>query len=289
MSWTAGAYDVHAHASPSLFPRWGDGWEVAEACRGAGMQGVVLKSHHGSTCETAALVRRRLPGLDIFGGTTLNHFVGGLNPMAVQACMALGGRVVWLPTLHAANHARSVGPLGGFGFQQARIAGPAGEGIQLLADNGELVKPVQEILTLLHRQPVVLATGHISRDEIVALVHAIEHNGLDLHLLINHVCFHAPRLDVDELRALQRPWVWFEMCYFSMSPLARATTAADMARRLRALPEAQWVLASDAGQPQSPAAPEALAELAAALVAAGAGGPLVQRALREQPRVLLFL
>ena len=98
-----GAWDVHVHAAPSLFPRWGDGWDLAEACHAARMGGVVLKAHHGSTVEVAATVNRHFEGLTVLGGVVLNQFVGGIHPLIVETTMALGGRIVWMPTIHAAH------------------------------------------------------------------------------------------------------------------------------------------------------------------------------------------
>ncbi len=80
-----GAVDVHVHAAPSLFARWGDAWDLAEAVRDAGMAGFVLKSHRTSTVEVAALLSRAFPTLRVHGGIALNRFVGGLGPVAVDA------------------------------------------------------------------------------------------------------------------------------------------------------------------------------------------------------------
>ena len=40
----------------------------------------------------------------MFGGIALNTQVGGLNPHAVNLCLAMGGRVVWLPTIASPGH-----------------------------------------------------------------------------------------------------------------------------------------------------------------------------------------
>ncbi|MDP9135245.1 MAG: DUF6282 family protein, partial [Actinomycetota bacterium] len=111
-----GAWDIHVHAAPSHFARWGDAWDLAEACKGAGMRGFVLKCHHGSSVEAAHLLSRKFPELSVFGGVVLNQFVGGLNPIAVESYLALGARIVWLPTIHGSFHADRCGCLGGFGF-----------------------------------------------------------------------------------------------------------------------------------------------------------------------------
>src|SRR5512140_486648 len=71
------------------------------------MRAVILKSHVTSTADRAAIAEAAVGGrVRVFGGIVLNRAVGGLNADAVAATLALGGRVVWLPT----TSARSTSP-----------------------------------------------------------------------------------------------------------------------------------------------------------------------------------
>lgn len=259
-----GAWDVHVHAAPSHFPRWGDGWALAEACRDAGMAGFVLKSHRGSSVDAAAVLDRafRDQGVRAFGGLVLNQFVGGYNPIAVESALALGAKIVWLPTIHGAHHACACGPLGGFGFQESPLARVPTEGLTLFAADGDAVRPeVKDIAAMCAERGAVLASGHASMREIRALVRFIADAKLDVKLMINHVDFKAPALSADELRelvALTENRVWFELCYISVSDLVKCSTFASTAALIRAVPDARFILASDSGQKANPPAPEAL-------------------------------
>ena len=43
----------------------------------------------------------------LYSGIVLNNVVGGFNPYAVEhTAAAMGGKIVWLPTLAAENHLR---------------------------------------------------------------------------------------------------------------------------------------------------------------------------------------
>jgi hypothetical protein len=97
----AGAFDLHVHSYPSLFPRLADDLGLAEAYAAAGFAGFALKSHHESTASRAYLLGRLHPELRVAGGIVLNGFVGGINPSAVEACLRTGGRIVWMPTIDA--------------------------------------------------------------------------------------------------------------------------------------------------------------------------------------------
>lgn len=282
----AGAWDLHVHAAPSLFPRWGSAGELADACRAAGMAGLVLKSHQGTSVEAAAIVNERAAPLAVFGGVVLNEFVGGLNPFAVESCLALGGRIVWLPTLHAAAHAHAFGVLGGFPFQQSRVARQPAAGIRLFDDRGRADPRLREVLDVLAGRPAVLATGHASAGEVAALAGLIHEEHLRIRLLVNHAFFKVPALSVDGVRALQSDEVWFEAAYFTVSPHGNATMA-EVAGRIQSLPEARWVMVSDSGQRTNPRGPDALAAFARGLIDNGLDASRVRQMLVDEPRRLL--
>ena len=72
-----------------------------------------------------------------------------------------------------------------------------------------------------------------------------------------------------------------------MSKMAGAATPGEVAAAICAVPDAQWVLASDSGQISNPLAPEALASTCCNLTSAGVERGLVSRMIRENPRELL--
>ncbi len=277
------------HAAPSLFPRWGDGWALARVARDAGMAGVVIKFHHGSSTELASALDGRVKGLRVFGGLVLNYFVGGLNPYAVEAAVALGARLVWLPTLHASEHGHKVGALGGFGFQASQAKRSVSEGISIVDERGKLKGELVEILSLLSSTEVVLATGHVSSTEIRALLSHIDAHQLSLKVLVNHCFFHAPNLSVEDIHDMVRPYVWFEVADLSTSALVRATEPSTVAHAIGSVPDAQWVLVSDSGQRDNVPSPKALMRHAQALTAAGVNIARVRAMLIDAPHSLLGL
>ena len=282
-----GAWDIHVHAAPSLFERWGDAWELAEHCRRAGMRGFVLKCHHGSSVEVADLLSRRFPELRALGGVVLNQFVGGLNPYAAESALALGGRVVWLPTIHAAFHGERCGCIGGFGFQRPAVTSVPERGVSILDADGRLVAAVRDIAALCGEHGAVLATGHVSPREIRALAAFVADLPRRPRLLVNHVDFHAPGLAAADVAALAGDGVWFELAYISVSELVGCATFSSTAALISSVPRARWVLASDSGQRGNPPAPVALARYLTGLTAAGIDRRLLDRMLTAEPAELL--
>src|SRR5947207_2036053 len=80
----AGTIDIHVHSDPDNRPRSIDAIDVAKLSRSRGMRGIVLKNHYDPTAALAYIVRKEVPGVEVFGGIDLNLTVGGMNPAAVE-------------------------------------------------------------------------------------------------------------------------------------------------------------------------------------------------------------
>lgn len=167
--------DLHVHAAPSLRPRHGTDGEMVAAERAAGFSTVVLKAHEGSTVERATLA-----GPGVYGGVVLNSAVGGANPEAVEIAARLGGRVVWMPTVSARTHkAGSAAPELSVhrGFEMAAV--------ELVDAAGRLLPAWIDVLEVIARHDLLLASGHLSADETVLLFTEARRRGVG-RLLVNH-------------------------------------------------------------------------------------------------------
>ena len=147
-----GAIDPHVHSGPSAAARGIDHIELLEQASARGYAAVVTKDHDYSGVATAELIAKHYGDLPtkIYSGIVLNNAVGGLNPYAVEHTAAMGGKIVWLPTLAAENHLR---------WQKTAVFTHPGTGknmrpvapIQMI-ENGKTVRDnVKEILTSLLR------------------------------------------------------------------------------------------------------------------------------------------
>ena len=100
-----GAFDLHVHIAPDVMQRRITDLQLARRFRDAGLAGFALKSHYVPTAERAAVLNEAMDGaVAVIGTLTLNAAVGGMNPLAVEIAAREGARIVWLPTLDAANH-----------------------------------------------------------------------------------------------------------------------------------------------------------------------------------------
>src|SRR5579871_3159997 len=113
-AWDAirGGYDLQVHVAPDIIARRIDDLGLAKEFLEKGLKGFVLKSHYMSTAERAKVVTAAVPGIQAYGAITLNHSVGGLNPVAVDIAGRSGAKIVWFPTVDAENETAGL-PTGG--------------------------------------------------------------------------------------------------------------------------------------------------------------------------------
>lgn len=280
----AGALDVHVHAGPGLFARRFTDAEAASAAAAAGMAGFVLKAHEGSTVARAAAART--DSVEVYGGLVLNRFVGGLNPEAVELAVGLGARVVWMPTLHAANHVAHYGH-GGFEEQASVLGKAAIAPVRVVGEDGRLVSGAHQVLEVLARHPrVVLSNGHLAMEETEALFEAAQARGLE-NLLITHP--ELPLMDYEldfQVRWAARG-AWVERSWLPHLEAWGGVDVARTAQEILAIGPARCVLSTDLGQADNAPAPAGLAAFARALLREGLERATVRRMLTEHPRQLL--
>src|SRR5499427_2870284 len=199
-----GAFDLQIHVGPDVIGRRIDDIELAYEFLAHGLRGFVLKSHYVQTGERAQVVTKAVPGIRVFGALTLNHSVGGLNPVAVELAGRTGCKIVWMPTVDAQNE--TAGRLDGGSAKLpfwAKIQRElSAEGISpppltVIDDRGELVDAARRCLERIAKHDMILATGHLGRREIFALVRAAR--GMNLRrVLVTHAEFPSQRLTGDE-------------------------------------------------------------------------------------------
>src|SRR5262245_30894976 len=149
----AGAIDIHVHSDPDDRPRSIDAIDVAKLAKTRGMRAIVLKNHYDPTGPLAYVVRKEVPGIEVFGGVDLNLPVGGMNPVAVEHMTKVSGgwgRFVWMSTFDAENQVK-------YSKENRPFVS--------VARNGQLLPEVKQIIGLIAKNDLVLATGHVSPEE----------------------------------------------------------------------------------------------------------------------------
>jgi hypothetical protein len=175
-----GAIDPHVHSGPSIAPRALDHVELARQMSDAGFVAVVTKDHDYAGVATAALIAKQFPELrtKVFSGIVLNNVVGGMNVYAVEHTAAMGGKIVWMPTLAAENHLR-------WEKSSPKFAHPASTSkmrpvtpVPVLDENRRVRDDVKEVLDVIAKNDMVLASGHLHVSETWIIFEEAQRRGV---------------------------------------------------------------------------------------------------------------
>jgi len=269
-----GAFDMHIHIAPDVVPRRVDDLTLARRFHEVGLDGFVLKSHYTSTAERASVVRAAVPDVMAMGSITLNRSVGGMNALAVEIAALEGARVVWLPTVDAVNEtAGRTQPKPGdkvpvwaavqYGLRERGIEI---EAVPVVDDSGAVLPETRDVLATVAAHGLVLGTGHLSRDEIFAVVDAAHEAGV-AQIVVTHPEFPSQNLSAEDQDALAAKGALLERCF--TTPHTGKVSWERWLENIRATGPGNSVLATDLGQVDNPPVEDGIALLADRLLAVG--------------------
>jgi hypothetical protein len=268
-----GGFDTHVHIGPDVVARRIDDLDLARRFLALGLAGFVMKSHYTSTAERASVVRAAVPGIEALGAISLNRAVGGINPLAVEIAAREGARTVWLPTVDAVNesHAREAPPGARVPVWvklqlELRERGIEIEPVPVLNDEGRVVPALREVMAIVAERAMVLATGHLDRDEIFAVVDAAREERVET-IVVTHPEFPAQDLGVDDQLELARRGALLERCF--TTPHTGKVSWERWTGAIRATGVENSVLSTDLGQVFNPPVEDGIALMADRLLAAG--------------------
>lgn len=275
-------FDVHVHSAPDVLPRIGYDDEIGATYAAAGYTGFVLKGHHESTVGRASALSRST-GLDVVGGVALNRAVGGINPAAALSALSTGGRVIWFPTADA--HTQETACLPRLEDLDRRLDRSVLSVPPVLDPTEEARNDISLVLDLIAEHDAVLCTGHVSGPECRWLWEEARSRGI-ARFLLTHPSYTVPDMSVAEIGELAAQGAHVEITAYQLfhQPGMTAARLAEVARAAGP----RLVLASDAGQPDSPPPPQALEHLIDALAAEGLDRHWLRAAASDTPRGLVL-
>ena len=243
-----GVIDMHLHAGPCLLERPFDELEIARQARDVGYRALVLKSIFVPNADRVELVRQSVPGIALYGGLVLNHSIGGVNPEAVATAVGFGAKVVWLPTVHSCNHIKFFG-VSHYPWQKQKGFRRKSEvaGISLVGVNGELIPDMIEVLDIAKAAKLVIATGHVSAEEIIAVAKYADKIGFD-KVLLTHVGWHATDWPDETLMRMKDLPCTFEFTINPCMPSRQQANPKTFAKKILMLGSKRCIAATDLGQ-----------------------------------------
>jgi hypothetical protein len=281
-----GAYDLHIHTAPCLFPRLATDREMVLAAREYGMGGVMLKCHHEASESRAALLNAEFDDIDVFGGIVLNTCVGGLNPAAVDAALRLGGKAVWFPTFDSRRHVEVHGVAGKYAMTE-KVTGTTHDGISMMED-GKLKPESIAVMEMAKQYDVFLGTGHSSEEECFALADLAKDIGFK-KLLIQHAHYKVPNIGSEGQKVLIEKGATIELGYCTVAHGWAANTVDNAANAIKENGAENYILVSDAGQYNNPMPAESLRIFAQTVYERGVSPDDMKLLMITNPKRLLNL
>jgi hypothetical protein len=186
-----GALDLHFHMDP--WPPTATNGQAGIAdvrvARARGMRGLVIKDHNEPTAPLAYHLRPEVPGIELYGGFVLNRANGGVNPAGVEfmATQIKGepGRIVWMPA--------------GDTEKEVRESKDPNRPFVSVSRNGELLPEVKEVISIIAKHGLVVASGHIVPADALMVFREAKRQGVQ-HMIATHAFDLAGKMTVEEMQ-----------------------------------------------------------------------------------------
>jgi Family of unknown function (DUF6282) len=282
-----GVIDMHVHSHPDVFGRNMDDIDVAQLAKAKGMRGILLKNHISETASHAALVMKVVPGIEVWGGVVLNNAVGGINPNAVEWMHRIygsRGKVVWLPTFESDKHVKT-------------FSSPDAKGI-VVAPNGQVTPEMEAVLKIVARENLLLATGHVHPEEVVAVVKRGRELGVK-NIIVTHAFTNVPGLSMAQAKQVANMGAVLEVCFlqFRAGPNAplpflvhwQQVNAKNVAQLVKDLGAKSLVISSDLGQSANMTHPDGIEVAITEMKREGVSDADIDLMMRKTPARLLGL
>jgi hypothetical protein len=243
-----GAVDFHIHTGPDIYPRLMNDIEAARQAKRAGMKAILIKSHATITGDRAQIAQA-VTGFPVFGGVALNWHVGGLNKFAVECAAKLGAKQVWMPTTHAVHYLKYVDHVPMFAKSMPKDI----KGISILREDGGFVPELGPILEIIAKNEMILATGHLSPEEGLALISEARKAGID-KIVVTHPVASFVNYSADQMReALSRGATYLEHVFNDCTPqVANPLPPSALGDAMRAIGPEFCIMSTDSGQVVNP-------------------------------------
>jgi hypothetical protein len=197
-----------------------------------------------------------------------------MNALAVEIAAREGARIVWMPTVDspAETAGRSEPKEGEKVPQWARLQhelrslGLGIDPVHVTDAGGALLPETRSVLQAVARHGLILATGHLARDDTFAIVEAARQEGV-AHIVVTHPEFPCQNLSIADQQALAERGCLLERCL--TTPFSGKTTWEHVFDGVRAVGVEQSLFSSDCGNPDYPPVEDGLALWADRLLEAG--------------------
>jgi hypothetical protein len=183
------------------------------------------------------------------------------------------GRVVWMPTFDAENQVKY--------SKESRA-------FVSVSKDGALLPGVREVISLIAKHNLTLATGHSSPEEDLMLIREARRAGVR-SIVVTHAMLPPVGMNIDQMRQAAQMGAYIEFVYNALIGRSKAFDVPEYAQAIRAVGPEHCILSSDLGQAGNPLHPDGLLAFFAALRGEGFSVSEIEQMAKVNPARLLGL
>jgi len=183
------------------------------------------------------------------------------------------GRIVWMPTFDAENQVRT-----------AKENRP----FVSVTQNGELLPAVRDVIAVIARRNLVLATGHSAPQESLRMLREAKRQGVQ-RMIVTHAMNTPVSMSVTEMQEAASLGAYIEFVGGSLTAADAEARVNRYAEAIRQIGPEFCILSSDLGQQGNALPPDGFGEFLVSLRRRGFTAQDVDRMAKQNPAHLLGL
>jgi len=285
-----GSIDTHIHTEEEYAILEDGGMDIIQLAKRAqekGMRAIVVKSLTFETATRAYLTQKQVPGIEVYGGLTLDASVGGMNPASVSAMGRLklaNAKMVWMPVFDSKASVQATG---------------AKRDFVKVSENGKLTPQALATIDTIAKYGFSIGTGHLGADEALLVVRAAR--ARNIPVVVTHALQKPVSMNLQQMKEVARLGGFIEHTAFgdwkgknshffkSFYKDQPRITVEDMAKCINAIGAEHTIIATDMGQAFSPDPPDGLKWFIMGLKKEGITDQQIDIMVRQNPARLLQL
>ena len=285
-----GTIDTHVHTEEEYAILEDGSMDIIQLARRAqekGMRAIVVKSLTFETATRAYLAQKQVPGIEVYGGLTLDLSVGGMNPAAVVAMSKfklVNAKMVWMPV---------------FDSKASVLASGAARKYVKVSENGKLTPESIATLDTIAKYGFSIGTAHLGADEALMIVRAAR--ARNIPVVVTHALQKPVSMSMEQMKEAASlgayiehtafgDWKGEDSHFFTSFYLNQPRIKVDeVFRCIRAVGAEHTILATDMGQAFSPGPPDGLKWFIMSLQKMGITDREINLMVRQNPARLLNL
>ena len=285
-----GTIDTHIHTEEEYAILEDGSMDIIQLARRAqekGMRAIVVKSLKFETATRAYLAQKLVPGIEVYGGLTLDLSVGGMNPEAVVAMAKfklVNAKMVWMPVFD------SKASVLGSGQNRKYVK---------VSENGILTPEAILTLDTIAKYGFSIGTAHLGADEALLIVKAAR--ARNIPVVVTHALQKPVSMNLKQMKEAANLGAYIEHTAFgdwkgedshffkSFYRDQPRITIAEVYNAIKAVGAEHTILATDMGQAFSPGPPDGLKWFIMSLKKMGITDQEIDLMVRRNPARLLKL